>query len=95
MIFDWDPIKNKANLKKHGIAFEEAVFVFKDIKALSLFDGIYSMKEERWITMGMIPKTKILVVVHTYKVFNSKELIRIISARKATKKESEQYFTSF
>jgi len=93
MIFEWDPLKNKTNFKKHGVLFENAVLVFKDKKALSIFDEVHSIKEERWLTLGMIPDIKILLVVHSYKKQELKEVIRIISARKATKKESQQYYS--
>lgn len=92
MIFEWDPLKSKTNFKKHGVLFEDAVLVFKDKKALSIFDEAHSTKEERLVTLGMIPNIKILLVIHSYKRQDLKEVIRIISARKATKKESEQYY---
>jgi len=91
MIFEWDPNKNESNIKKHGVSFEEAVLVFKDKNALSLFDKAHSREEERWITIGVIPVFSILLVVHTYRIKNHKETLRIISARKATKKEKSQY----
>jgi len=93
MIFEWDPLKNKTNFKKHNVLFEDAVLVFKDKNALSIFDEVHSIKEERWVTLGMIPDIKILLVVHSYKKQELKEVIRIISARKATKKESQQYYS--
>ncbi|MBN1114611.1 MAG: BrnT family toxin [Oligoflexia bacterium] len=93
MIFEWDPGKNKANIKKHGVSFEMAALVFKDKYALSLFDKTHSEKEERWITMGMIPDCNILVVIHLYRIKSHDEVFRIISARKATKKEAEQYYS--
>lgn len=93
MRFDWDPSKNDLNRKKHGISFEEAVYVFSDKNALSMFDDDNSDDEERWITIGMIPGTKILVVIHTDRMKQDKNTIRIISARKATKNETSQYYS--
>ncbi len=92
MRFDWDPSKNESNQKKHGISFEEAVYVFSDINALSIFDEDNSDDEDRWITIGMVPNTKILVVIHTDRMKQDKNTIRIISARKATKNEKSQYY---
>lgn len=92
MRFEWDPLKNKTNQKKHGISFEDAIFVFTDKKALSIFDEDHSELEERWVTIGMIPDSRIIVVVHTDIIyFENKKHIRIISARKATKNETKNY----
>ncbi len=92
MRFDWDPSKNELNQKKHGISFEDAVFVFADKNALSIYDEENSDSEDRWITIGMIPNTKIIVVIHTDRFGHDKNTIRLISARKATKQEIKQYF---
>ncbi|MBE7410978.1 MAG: BrnT family toxin [Leptospiraceae bacterium] len=93
MRFDWDPEKNLKNRKKHGISFEDVVLVFSDRSAISIPDQEHSSTEDRWITIGLIPYGKIIVVVHTDQTENEKgEIsIRIISARKATKKETSQY----
>lgn len=91
-LFEWDPHKAKTNYKKHHIAFETAATVFKDEHALSIFDDEHSNDEERWITLGMDDLTRVLVVVHVYfKIENDVCTIRIISARKATAKESNVY----
>jgi uncharacterized DUF497 family protein len=92
MKFAWDVNKNDANKRKHKTSFAEACFVFADKFLLSFFDDRHSTEEERWITMGQTPNGEILVVVHTYLNIESEEFVRIISARKATKKEVEQYF---
>ncbi|HOP64804.1 MAG TPA: BrnT family toxin [Spirochaetota bacterium] len=93
MIFEWDPNKNIINKKKHGISFEEAILIFTDRDALSIYDDEHSSREDRWITIGFIPAGKILVVVHTDRLYiEKKEVIRIISARKATEKESRDYY---
>ena len=89
--FEWNPKKATANQRKHGVGFEQAALVFSDPLALSIYDDEHSDTEERWITLG---KTQdgTLVVVHTYREINDNEtLIRIISARKATKQEQQQY----
>ena len=88
--FEWDENKNSANKKKHGIAFEEAQTVFYDDEALLIEDPEHSEKEERFIILGMSRKANLLVVCHCLR--QSEIVIRIISARKATKKESEFYF---
>ena len=64
--FEWDPEKAYYNCNKHGIAFEEAATVFKDPKALSIFDPDHSRTEDRWITMGISEKGRLLVVSHTF-----------------------------
>ena len=88
--FEWDETKNHANLKKHKISFEEAKTVFYDENARLISDPNHSNGEDRFILLGLSHNAKILVVVHAYK--EKDELIRIISARKATKKENEYYF---
>ena len=88
--FEWNEIKNRANLIKHKISFEEAKTVFYDENARLISDSSHSNGEDRFILLGLSHNAKILVVVHTYK--EQDELIRIISARKATKKENEYYF---
>ena len=87
--FEWDESKNKKNIEKHGISFEEASSVFLDEEALILTDEGHSQKEERFILIGFSYKTNLLVVCHCYRERDS--VIRIISARKAGKKEREQY----
>ena len=87
--FQWDQSKNLANIKKHKISFEEAKTVFFDENARLISDPEHSVKEERFIILGFSIKLKLLIVVHTYK--ENDEIIRIISARKATKSESKYY----
>lgn len=88
--FEWDENKNSSNIKKHGISFEEAKTVFYDENARLISDPDHSIEEERFIILGMSLNLKIIIVVHTYK--EKDELIRIISARKATKNESKIYY---
>ncbi len=92
MKFQWDEIKNRKNKKKHDVSFQQACLVFADENALTIFDDDHSDSEDRWITLGRILSDNIILVVHTYRIKKDTEIIRIISARKATKKEQEQYF---
>ena len=90
--FEWDPNKAKSNLRKHKVSFEVATSVFKDKNLISVFDESHSENEERWATIGIDAKTRTLVVVHTYiSIDNNNYNIRVISARKATKKEEKIY----
>ena len=86
--FEWDETKNEINKVKHKISFEEAKTVFYDDEALLIDDP--SEQEERFIIIGTSSKANLLVVCHCYR--QSETVIRIISARKATKKESKQYY---
>ena len=87
--FEWDENKNSINKKKHNVSFEEAKTVFYDEDALLIDDPDHSITEERVIILGMSNQAKLLVVCHCYR--ESETVIRIISARKATKTESKQY----
>jgi uncharacterized DUF497 family protein len=90
--FEWDPQKAKINLKKHKVSFERACTVFKDPNALSIYDEEHSEEDDRWITLGMDINGTLLVVVHIFEQLDENTCkIRIISARKATKKEIKQY----
>lgn len=88
-IFDWDENKNKSNQKKHRLAFEEACTVFYDERAILFDDPEHSADEDRFLLLGMSEKAKVCIVCHCYR--ESDTVIRIISARKATKKEIETY----
>ena len=87
--FQWDQNKNLENIKKHRISFEEAKTVFFDENARLISDPEHSINEERFIILGISNKLRILIVIHAYK--GNDEIIRIISARKATKSESKYY----
>ena len=90
--FEWDSTKATLNYKKHGITFERAAAIFNDPKALTVFDEDNSGEEDRWVTVGVDMHTSFVVVSHTYREKNDRgAYIRIISARKATKKEIRQY----
>jgi uncharacterized DUF497 family protein len=90
--FEWDPAKAKANWRKHRVSFEDAAGLFLDPLAISVPDDEHSEAEERWVTMGRNRRGLILVIIHTLPESLVKERrIRIISARKATKREMRQY----
>jgi uncharacterized protein len=88
MNFDWDENKNQVNIKKHGVDFRDACYVFADIYALNMPDIEHSDDEERWLLLGASLNGKILLIVHTARIG---DIIRIISARKATKYEQKVY----
>ena len=90
--FEWNPIKARKNLTKHKVAFDEAATIFQDSKALSIFDPDHNELEERWITIGFSEKGRVLIVSHTFIEDNETSItIRIISSRKATRKEIKAY----
>lgn len=93
MRFEWDDQKNKENIKRHGIPFEEAQEVFFDPLHLSKLDKRFSYFEERWITVGSTSQERIVVVANLFFIDEGEEVIRIISARRATPKERKQYET--
>ncbi len=90
MKFEWDPDKDAWNYVKHGIRFETAAMVFDDPCHVSQLDRVVD-GEERWRTMGLIGGLVIVIVAHTYREQNGEETVRIISARKATKRERKHY----
>lgn len=90
LIFEWDLKKAKTNLQKHGVAFEEAATAFKDPLSITIDDPLHSSYEKRLVLIGMSYNNRMLVVVHTER----KDNIRIISARKASKKERNYYETN-
>ncbi|MBR2259825.1 MAG: BrnT family toxin [Blautia sp.] len=87
--FDWDENKNRINLEKHGITFEEASTVFFDDRAILFDDPEHSIDEERFLLLGMSETAKVCIVCHCYR--ESDTVIRIISARQATRKEEQRY----
>ena len=87
MKFEWSDEKNKLNINKHNISFEEAQEVFLDPMQISKLDHRFDYFEERWITLGAITQDKILVVANMFFDEDGKEIIRIISARRANQKE--------
>jgi len=89
MKFEWDPQKAAVNLKKHKVSFDEAKSVFYDDFAVQFFDEEHLSDEERFLMLGMSSGAKLLIVCHCEREHG--EVIRIISARKATKRESVFY----
>lgn len=87
--FEWDKNKNEINKAKHGLSFEEAREVFEDDNAILFDDPDHSVGEERFLIIGMVKSSKICIVSHCYK--DSNNVIRIISAREATKNERKIY----
>ena len=85
--FEWDNNKAKTNVLKHDVSFEESATIFSDERTITIHDIIHSVSEKRWITIGRSVKNRVIVVVHTER--NNR--IRIISSRKASKKEKKQY----
>jgi len=88
--FEWDEKKSKSNLTKHKISFNEAQTVFFDSNARMIFDPDHSSSEDRFILLGMSALLRVLVVCHCCRE-NEGKVIRIISARKANRKEQKQY----
>lgn len=88
--FEWDSSKASLNKKKHSISFEEAKSVFLDDNAAIIHDPEHSQDEDRFVILGLSTIARVLVVCHCYR--KNDRIIRIISARKATKNESMQYY---
>ena len=87
MKFEWDPQKADSNLNKHGVSFQEAASVFGDVLSITYHDPDHSAREQRFITVGMSRSGRVLMVAHTDRGGN----VRIISARKTTRKERRYY----
>jgi len=87
--FEWDPVKSKANLDKHGVTFEEAITAFYDEAAIEFYDDEHSEWEDRFLLLGLSSDMKLLLACHCYR--SEEGVIRIISARKATKNEAKHY----
>ncbi|MGD0819246.1 MAG: BrnT family toxin [Desulfomonilia bacterium] len=87
LIFEWDPEKAKSNLKNHRVSFDEASTVFSDTMSLTIHDPLHSDEEDRFVIIGNSYKNRLVLVVHVERG----NRIRIINARKATRKEKKQY----
>ena len=85
--YEWDAHKSAKNIQKHAVTFEEAATVFDDPMFVTVVDAEHSTDEERYITIGLSKQGRLLMVAHT----DRRERIRIISARKATRKETKFY----
>lgn len=86
--FEWDPAKARENVRKHGVSFDEARTVFSDDQAILLHDPDHSADEDRFVLLGLSAQLRVLVVVHAYR---QDDVVRLISARKATPTERAQY----
>jgi uncharacterized protein len=87
LTFEWDEVKAKENLKKHGMSFEEGKTIFNDSFLFTFQDIEHSVNEERYINIGLSANVRILIVIHTER----QEKIRIVSCRKATARERRFY----
>lgn len=87
--FEWDPSKAAINIRKHGVSLEEARSVFADERARLIDDPDHSENEDRFILLGLSSSLRVLVVAHCYRLEDN--VIRIISARKATREEQRYY----
>lgn len=87
MTYEWDPVKAAANVRKHRVTFDEAASVFLDPLALTFYDPDHSEKEDREITIGRSGQHRMLFVAHAARQGH----VRIISARRATRREQRQY----
>lgn len=92
MQFEWDENKNRLNKKKHGLSFEAASFVFQDPFLLSVPDDRRAYSEERWQSLGLVQGILIYVAHIVNEDSHGEEIIRIISARAATSKETKKYY---
>jgi uncharacterized DUF497 family protein len=93
--FQWDPAKAQSNARKHGVTFDQAAAVFLDALALTVYDEANSHNEERWFTLGFDASGNLLAVAHTYEIAGLTNVrIRLISARKATRRERHDYETN-
>jgi hypothetical protein len=90
--FDWDDNKAEINLNKHGVDFRQAMTVLLDPLAMTFFDSEHSQDEDRWVSVGRSNEDSLLVLVHTFVATGpNSALVRIISARRATRQERQQY----
>ena len=90
--FEWDATKARSNEQKHDVTFDEAAAIFLDPLALTVYDETSSHEEERWFTLGYDARGRLLAVAHTYQMIGATSArIRIISARKASKRERNHY----
>ena len=87
MEFEWDPKKNEANIRKHGVTFSEAATVFSDVLSITVPDPDHSQEEGRYIIIGMSGQNRLVMVAH----MERGECIRIISARELTRSEKRSY----
>jgi uncharacterized DUF497 family protein len=89
--FEWDEKKHSLNKRKHGVSFNEGQTIFADENGLLLDDPDHSHDEDRFVLLGLSSSLRLLVLSHTYRKGDA--IVRIISARKATRSEQEQYWS--
>ena len=89
-VFEWDEDKAEINMRKHGVSFDEAKTVFMDTESLLINDPDHSLYEDRFLLLGKTTSHKLLIVCHCYRC--SDTIVRIISARKATRHEASMYY---
>jgi uncharacterized DUF497 family protein len=89
--FEWDPVKARTNRRKHGVSFDDAMHVFEDPYALFEQDRTGEAGELRWQALGLAGGVAVLLVAHTIRDESEGEVIRLISARRATRKERKRY----
>jgi len=91
-VFEWDPAKARANVAKHGVSFDEAATIFIDPEALDGPDVRHSIQESRWLRIGRAVTGRVLTVAYTgRRSADGEEVVRIISARRASHKERSAY----
>jgi uncharacterized protein len=88
--FEWDPVKARANLRRHGVSFEEATTAFDDELAMTMPDPVHSIGEERFVLLGRTNRDRLVVVAFTDRDVNI-PIVRIISARVADRGERYEY----
>jgi uncharacterized protein len=95
MRFEWDLSKDRANLKKHGLSFEDVLSVFKDPHILTQYDDEHStLDEDRWLSLGSTKHGLICVVISTDRSNQHEKILRLISARKADAQEQMEYYSN-
>ena len=85
--FEWDPHKGRVNVRRHGVDFADAVAVFEDERAITMWDDLTAVDEQRWLTLGRDARSRMLVVAYAWRG----DGIRVFSARRATASERRQY----
>ena len=89
--FEWDPVKARTNQRKHGVSFEDAMHIFEDPCAMFEQDRTDDAGEPRWQALGLAGGVAVLLVAHSVREEGEDEVVRLISARRATRKERDRY----
>ena len=92
VLFEWNRKKDIANFRNHGVSFDEAKTIFCDENAIEFYDQDHSLREYRYLMIGLSSKLRVLLVSYTVSEGKDEDIIRIISSRKPTKKEQKIYF---